>query len=301
MHYNTLTAYNHGVSWLDATISGMGRGPGNCRTEELLVSLQHEGRPLVNIEALIQFIAEDIEPLRQKYGWGTNIYYFITAMNRIHPSYVQEMLSDSRYDHHDMIAVLGMLTKKNERKSLYEPQMHKPISYFSSSKGSWSPATVLESTQILILGSGPSCRRYRPEIEHFIQDNSIIVLSLNNCDSISCKLVNFIVACHPVRIRAELDKHLESEVPMISPLYSFDDDMQTKLLEKDCLNFGINVLPGIFEFGETSCICPNNLSLSYALAIAASGKASTIYLAGMTVMNTEILEILLYRNFQRFY
>jgi len=278
---NTLTAFNHGVNWLDSTISGMGRGPGNCRTEELLVSLQHQGRPLTNIEPLIQFIAEDIEPLRQKYGWGTNIYYFMTAMNRIHPSYVQEMLADSRYDHHDMIAVLDMLTHKNDRKSLYEPQVQKPISYFSSSKGNWRPSAVLESIPILILGSGPSCIRYRPEIERFIKDNSIVVLSLNKCDSISPNLVDFIVACHPVRIRAELDKHMESEVPMISPLDSFDEDIQSRLLEKNCLDFGINVLPDTFEFGDTACVCPNNLSLSYSLAIAASGKASTIYLAGI--------------------
>lgn len=278
---NTLTAYGHGVTWLDATISGMGRGPGNCRTEELLVSLEHQGRPLENIETLIQFIAEDIEPLRQKYGWGTNIYYFMTAISRIHPSYVQEMLSDSRYDHHDIIAVLDMLAHKNDRKSLYEPQMQRPISYFESSKGNWNPSTVLESIPTLILGSGPSCQRYRLEIEHFIQDNNIMTLSLNKCDSISTKLVDFIVACHPVRIRAELDKHLKSSLPMISPLDSFDEDIQSRLREKSCLNFGINVLPHTFEFGETSCVCPNNLALSYALAVAASGKASTIYLAGL--------------------
>lgn len=278
---NTLTAYRHGVTWLDATICGMGRGPGNCRTEELLVSLEHQGRPLQGIEPLIQFIAEDIEPLKKKYGWGTNIYYFMTAINRIHPSYVQEMLSDSRYDHHDIIAVLDMLTHKDDRKTLYESQMQKPISYFANSKGNWNPSTVLESVPILILGSGPSCQRYKFEIEHFIKDNDMVTLSLNKSDSISSSLVDYVVACHPVRIRAELEKHLMSEVPMIAPLDSFDDDIKSRLYEKSCLNFGINVLPHTFVFCETACVCPNNLALSYALAIAASGKVSTIYLAGL--------------------
>ena len=33
---NTIVANKLGVQWLDCTINGMGRGPGNTKTEELI-------------------------------------------------------------------------------------------------------------------------------------------------------------------------------------------------------------------------------------------------------------------------
>ena len=36
---NTLTAVNNGVTWVNSTINGMGRGPGNVKTEMALIAL----------------------------------------------------------------------------------------------------------------------------------------------------------------------------------------------------------------------------------------------------------------------
>ena len=33
---NSLIASNNGACWVDSTITGMGRGPGNLKTEEIL-------------------------------------------------------------------------------------------------------------------------------------------------------------------------------------------------------------------------------------------------------------------------
>lgn len=38
---NTLQAVSDGVTWLDATVTGMGRSPGNARTEELVIEVAH--------------------------------------------------------------------------------------------------------------------------------------------------------------------------------------------------------------------------------------------------------------------
>ena len=37
---NTLRAHAEGVTWLDATVTGMGRGPGNARTEEIAIEAE---------------------------------------------------------------------------------------------------------------------------------------------------------------------------------------------------------------------------------------------------------------------
>mgnify|MGYP003314358115 CR=1 FL=1 len=49
---NTLESIKCNITWLDSTITGIGRGPGNAKTEELIIELQkfnkkqsHRGRP----------------------------------------------------------------------------------------------------------------------------------------------------------------------------------------------------------------------------------------------------------------
>ena len=43
---NTLRALNEGVIWVDSTVTGMGRGPGNARTEELAIEIAEDrGKP----------------------------------------------------------------------------------------------------------------------------------------------------------------------------------------------------------------------------------------------------------------
>ena len=37
-------------------------------------------------------------PLKKKYKWGTNNLYNYSAKNKIHPTYVQKILSEKRYN-----------------------------------------------------------------------------------------------------------------------------------------------------------------------------------------------------------
>lgn len=57
-------------------------------------------------------------------------------------------------------------------------------------------------------------------------------------------------------------------------------DVIQSLASKSLLDFGLTVKAGTFDFAETNAVVPNSLVISYALAIASSGKASRILLAG---------------------
>ena len=37
---NAMIALNNGVNWIDSTVLGMGRGPGNVKTENLILELE---------------------------------------------------------------------------------------------------------------------------------------------------------------------------------------------------------------------------------------------------------------------
>ena len=52
---NTLAAREVGVTWVDSTVTGMGRGPGNARTEELAIEIAElQGRKLNLVPLVIK-------------------------------------------------------------------------------------------------------------------------------------------------------------------------------------------------------------------------------------------------------
>ena len=89
---NSLFALNNGVSWIDSTITGMGRGPGNLKTEEILKYSNFYKKTEKFKDVLKNFLK-----LKKFYKWGSNIYYKIAAKKKIHPTYIQKILNDDRY------------------------------------------------------------------------------------------------------------------------------------------------------------------------------------------------------------
>ena len=90
---NAMMALNNGVSWIDSTVLGMGRGPGNVKTENLVLELEKIFKRKVNYNSLIKLIEDDFIPMKNKYGWGSNVYYYLSGLYGIHPSFIQGMLS----------------------------------------------------------------------------------------------------------------------------------------------------------------------------------------------------------------
>ena len=79
---NTIEAVIHGANFLDCTVYGIGRGAGNCPLELLLGFLKN---PKYNIRPVLDLIAKEMVPLREKIEWGYIIPYAITGMLNLHP------------------------------------------------------------------------------------------------------------------------------------------------------------------------------------------------------------------------
>ena len=81
---NTIEAAAQGVSLLDATMMGMGRGAGNCAMELLLSFLKN---PKYNVFPVLKFIEEHMLPLKESGAvWGYDIPYLLTGRLNQHPS-----------------------------------------------------------------------------------------------------------------------------------------------------------------------------------------------------------------------
>ena len=94
---NTIEACAQGVSYLDATMSGMGRGAGNCQMELLLGFLKN---PKYKLFPVLKFIEENIESLKQAgVEWRFDIPYMLTGQLNQHPRAAIAAMKEGRKDY----------------------------------------------------------------------------------------------------------------------------------------------------------------------------------------------------------
>ena len=116
---NTLTAAAGGVTFLDASVYGMGRAAGNCTTELLLGSLRntrYELRPV------LAFLEKHMVAMREKWEWGYNVPYMLTGLLNEHPRSAMALRAspekDNYVDYYDRLTtpelIIGTPAKKGD-------------------------------------------------------------------------------------------------------------------------------------------------------------------------------------------
>ena len=117
---NSIQAYKCGVTWIDGTIQGMGRGAGNAKTESLLKyfsKFNYYPNSINNVSKNYFY------NLKKKYKWGKSKYYKIAAKYNIHPTYIQMLQADQRYSSKDIIKSISSLKKIVA--TSYDPKIRK--------------------------------------------------------------------------------------------------------------------------------------------------------------------------------
>ena len=278
---NTLCAQAEGASWLDATVTGMGRGPGNARTEELTIEAEFLRGQNANLVPLMTLIRKHFDPMKVQYGWGTNPYYYLAGKYGIHPTYIQEMMSDTRYDEEDILAVIGHLRNEGGKNFSFNT-LEGARQFYNDPipRGVWTPASRLADREVMILGTGTGVADHRNALEAYIRSARPVVIALNTQGAIDPNLIDFRIACHPMRLLADAEAHAALPQPLITPASMLPEGLQTALGKKELLDFGLGIAVGNFAFHDNHCVAPTPLVLAYALAVATSGEASRILMAG---------------------
>lgn len=277
---NTLRAISEGATWVDSTVTGMGRGPGNARTEELVIEIAGLRGETPDFVPIFTLVRKGFAPMKAHYGWGTNPYYFLAGKYGIHPTFIQEMLADPRYDGEDVISVIETLAREGGSKFSPQRLAEARHGFSGASTGSWSPRGEIEGRDVLILGSGPGVARHRGALEAFIRREKPVVMALNTQAGVAEELIGLRLACHPMRLVADYPSHMTFAQPLITPVELLPDHVREPLSGKTLLDFGMSLKTDVFEVGETGCTLPTSLVSAYALAVAAAGRARRIYMAG---------------------
>jgi len=166
---NTVVAIQEGIDIVDGTITGMGRGAGNLKTELLLTALQAKGKLDFDYNELSK-VVDAFTKLQEKYKWGTNLPYMVSGANSLPQKQVMEWVSKRFYSFNSIIRALNNQSQgKIDNISL--PKLDVNHEKFKTA---------------LIVGGGPSPVEHAKAIDQFlIQNPDILVIHASSKNALS--------------------------------------------------------------------------------------------------------------------
>ncbi len=280
---NCLAAIEVGATWIDGTLLGMGRGAGNAQTEHLLVALKDLGLGSYVPEAVFQLVMEEFDPLKRQHGWGASLLYYLSGTYGIHPTYVQEMLGRRQYDVHHILEALEFL--KRSGAAVYsddtlEQAMAPPE---GPADGAWSAQGWARGRPVLIVARGSGMRQHLEALCQYTEARDPLVVCLNANREFPAERVSAYAACHKMRMLLDLEEYRSLNRPLIAPLGAVPEVVRERFGQfgtLSVLDYGMRVVPGVFEVRPNGCTIPAYLVAAYVLALAEAGGASQILLAG---------------------
>ncbi|MBI4184357.1 MAG: aldolase catalytic domain-containing protein [Proteobacteria bacterium] len=277
---NSLAAIAAGATWIDGTITGMGRGAGNTRMEFLLLELARKGLARVRPEALFRLVCERFEPMQARYGWGPNLFYYLAGLYGIHPTYVQQMSADGRYEAPDILAVIEALRRSGGASFSGDSLRNAVAASYREPAGAWSAAGWADGRPLLAVAAGPGAARHREALLAYIRRADPVVVALNHVPTLPPEAVTAYAACHPTRLLSNAPLYRRLGRPVILPARGAPAGVVEALAGVEVLDYGMAVAEGRFEVGATGCTVPAPLVAAYVLALAAAAGARKVLLAG---------------------
>ena len=208
-------------------------------------------------DELFPLALQDFNELQKKYNWGSSIYYYLSAVHGIHPTYIQAMLSDGRYDINQILTAIDFLKSRPSSSYSLEGMLDAIANSSGSQHGNWSAKNWAKDNEILIIGSGPSTKKYILEIVEYIKAKKPLVLCLNINKDFPSDLVTAYAACHETRITIELDLYLDLTKPIILPMGRIPNGIKELLLNVDVLDYGLRIKEGNFKISNNLLCCGN--------------------------------------------
>lgn len=276
---NSLFASKLGVDWIDATVSGMGRGAGNTRLENMLVNLNYTENTDYSVSTLLKLAIDNFGPLKSQYKWGENVFYYMSALYNIHPTYVQEMEIRGGYTSANKYKVLQSLIKDGlqySKHKLKNALMQDAI----TCEGEWDSTDWSEGRDVLLIGSGPSTKKVKEEIKSFIERKKPIVISINYTDIIDESYIDIYACCHLTKIITQIDDLKNTSKKIMLPLNALPDNIIHEFKNKDTLNYGMKISEDKLEIDKSHTTIPYPLTFAYIVSSILNTKTTNIYLVG---------------------
>lgn len=218
---NSLQAIACGCEIIDSTITGMGRGAGNLKTELLLTYLSKSNQQVdfYRLAHLVNMFQE----LQSQYGWGGSLPYMISGANSLPQKDIMEMMSKRRYSVSTIVEMLQHATHQQKHSF--------PVWNHSLKK------------DVILIGGGQSVTTHRSAILRFLQqDNLSIVFASSKHLDLMNELPN--VACNICLVGQEGHRVEELAMPITNNMrFIINQQLETNTYVPDILQSQTFALP----------------------------------------------------------
>lgn len=219
---NCIEATHHGIEFIDGTLTGMGRGVGNVRTEQLLLYKNK------TISSSVLSLIDKFNILKKKYNWGYNPLYMISGMNHIHPLYAQD-LNQSNLSNKDLIKSIESLKEcstydsqtlehlKKQRAVVVIPARYKssrfPGKPLAKIHGKEMILHVAEKAELAVGKENVYVATENEKISTLVRSKGYhVILTSDNCLTGTDR-----VAEASKEIKADIFINLQGDEPMVNP------------------------------------------------------------------------------------
>ena len=264
---NTITALNEGCEIVDATITGMGRGAGNLRTELFLIYLNKKEKINISFDNLSSTVSL-FEEMKKNYSWGTSLPYMFSGAYSLPQKDVMEWIGMNRYP------IVSIVNALNNKKNSLEDNLN-------------LPDLLIDETcdKVLVIGGGNSVKENEKALKVFIKQNENIKVVHTGLKYLSTfkKLIN---DQFYALVGFEGDKLLDSikdlNISNKKFVYPPHPRKMGTLIPKETLSSSFQL--SNIDFTKASLDSP----LAIAIQLAINLNASNIYFIGFDGYDTKI-------------
>ena len=153
---NALAATDAGCDWLDATVTGMGRGAGNLKTELILTHVSTRTPGAVDMD-LLSSLVDGFSELHEEHQWGTNLPYMVSGASSLPQKNVMDWVTKRSYSVNSMVRAL-----ENQRTGQTD---NLKLTAFTKPDSGGGP--------VLIIGGGPSAMAHAHGLCQWIEKNRV--------------------------------------------------------------------------------------------------------------------------------
>lgn len=274
---NVNVAIELGCTWVDATVTGMGRGAGNAETEYLLQQ-SHILQDKYDPSYMVNLITKHFEQLKKESGWGPSIAYYQGAILGLHPTYVQELCTDPSFDKEllpKVLADLGNIESPQVFDKFILNQVKSKIQPNSQMVDGNSVEKFLQGREVLLVAQTEDSIGYKDAIMDYISAKNSVLISINHPMEKLDIPYNFVAISHNEKYREDALRYENSEYSYIGPQKMFSDS-RIKIAH----DYGVSLEPGVFENCKSYVKIPYRLTLAYAVGFCLDAGVESIKLVG---------------------
>lgn len=168
----------------DSSVYGMGKSAGNCASELLAMHFNDYYHKNYKLSEILECVDTYMMPIYQKAYWGYKYDFYIAAMHKVHPTYVQDLLSKKTLSISSINDILEGIPV--EKKLLYDKSLSEELylnyqnhEIHDGDVYSSDFAKSLPEKRVLLLGPGYSVVEKKTEIEKIVSQEETVTISVN--------------------------------------------------------------------------------------------------------------------------